>query len=127
MMPEILRQGNALTSSTFQTTKPQEYFSTPARSLKIFFILTTAATSRARRIYSVSLSGSQARNTTQITTVEASRTGEFVISIRSSIMGAENVNYAIISAIQRGIARIWLWDGEARASSSADGRLGGVT
>lgn len=55
------------------------------------------------------------KNTTQITTVEASRTGEFVINIRSSIMGAENVNYAIISAIQRGIARIWMWDGESRA------------
>lgn len=46
---------------------------------------------------------------------------EFVINLSSSVMGGINIanaNHAIVSALQRGMARIWLWDGESRAPPS---------
>ncbi|KAJ0110412.1 hypothetical protein Patl1_01460 [Pistacia atlantica] len=56
-----------------------------------------------------------AKNLSQIVTVDTSKTDEFVINLSPSIMGYANVNSAIISALQRGMARTWLWDGESRA------------
>lgn len=64
-------------------------------------------------------------NTTQRILVSVDTTNEsndeFVISLSSSVMGDTNIanaNHAIVSALQRGMARIWLWDGESRAPPS---------
>lgn len=46
---------------------------------------------------------------------------EFVINLSSSVMGGINIanaDRAIVSALQRAMARIWLWDGESRAPPS---------
>ncbi|XWS41034.1 hypothetical protein CRYUN_Cryun17cG0046300 [Craigia yunnanensis] len=57
------------------------------------------------------------KNLTTKVIVETSKSKEFVyiISLSPSILEESNVKYAVISAIQRGMARIWLWDGESRA------------
>ncbi|XP_022774059.1 uncharacterized protein LOC111316336 [Durio zibethinus] len=57
------------------------------------------------------------KNLTTKVIVETSKSKEFVyvISLSPSIMEESNVKYAVRSAIQRGMARIWLWDGESRA------------
>ncbi|KAL5791720.1 hypothetical protein ACOSP7_000314 [Xanthoceras sorbifolium] len=55
------------------------------------------------------------KNMTRIPTVDSPKIDEFVISISPSTMGDSNVNHAIISAVQRGMSRVWLWDGESRA------------
>ncbi|KAF3444980.1 hypothetical protein FNV43_RR14673 [Rhamnella rubrinervis] len=39
----------------------------------------------------------------------------FVIDLNPQIMEDANVNHALASAIQRGMARVWLWDGKSRA------------
>lgn len=55
------------------------------------------------------------KNLSQIVTVDTSKTDEFVINLSPSIMGYAHVNSAVISALQRGMARVWIWDGDSRA------------
>lgn len=43
--------------------------------------------------------------------VESRANNEYVLHLNPSIMKHENFNHAIVSAVQRGMARIWLWDG----------------
>ncbi|XVF14491.1 hypothetical protein REPUB_Repub09cG0064700 [Reevesia pubescens] len=58
-----------------------------------------------------------ANNLTTKVMVETSKSKEFVyvISLSTSILEESNAKYAVISAIQRAMARIWLWDDESRA------------
>ncbi|XP_068664926.1 uncharacterized protein [Aristolochia californica] len=39
------------------------------------------------------------------------KAGEFVIGINSAIMEEKNPNVAMVAAVQRGMARVWLWNG----------------
>ncbi|XVF16809.1 hypothetical protein REPUB_Repub10bG0064200 [Reevesia pubescens] len=57
------------------------------------------------------------KNLTSKVIVDTSRSKDFVyvISLSPSILEESNVKYAVISAIQRAMARIWIWDGESRA------------
>ncbi|XVE86237.1 hypothetical protein DITRI_Ditri18aG0019400 [Diplodiscus trichospermus] len=57
------------------------------------------------------------KNLTTKVIVEKSKSKEFVyvISLCPSILEEINFKYAVASAIQRGMARIWLWDGESKA------------
>lgn len=43
--------------------------------------------------------------------VESRANNEYVLHLNPSIMKHKNFNHAIVSAIQRGMARVWLWDG----------------
>ncbi|XVF60741.1 hypothetical protein PTKIN_Ptkin08bG0072400 [Pterospermum kingtungense] len=56
-------------------------------------------------------------NLTTEVIVETSKTKNFayIISLSPSLLEENNTKYAVISAIQRGMTRIWLWDGESRA------------
>ncbi|GMI86781.1 hypothetical protein like AT2G42900 [Hibiscus trionum] len=62
--------------------------------------------------------GDQNPSTTKVSVATTSKGKEsvYVISLSPSIMEEGNVKYSVISAIQRAMARIWLWDG---AESSA--------
>ncbi|WOG91812.1 hypothetical protein DCAR_0311066 [Daucus carota subsp. sativus] len=44
-------------------------------------------------------------------TVESRANNEYVLHLDPSIMQHKNFSHAIVSAIRRGMARIWLWDG----------------
>ncbi|KAE8663698.1 Carbohydrate-binding X8 domain superfamily protein, putative isoform 1 [Hibiscus syriacus] len=57
-------------------------------------------------------------STNKIGVVNMSKGNEsvYVISLSPSIMEESNVKYSVISAIQRAMARIWLWDGESSAA-----------
>lgn len=43
--------------------------------------------------------------------VESRANNEYVLHLNPSIMKHKNFKHAVVSAIQRGMARIWLWDG----------------
>ncbi|KAL8126855.1 hypothetical protein AgCh_013958 [Apium graveolens] len=43
--------------------------------------------------------------------VESRANNEYVLHLNPSIMEHKNFNHDIVSAIQRGMARVWLWDG----------------
>nr|GMD90322.1 uncharacterized protein LOC109150370 [Ipomoea batatas] len=49
------------------------------------------------------------------TTHSGDRDGEFVIHLSPSIMHDPNFKHAMFLAVQRGMARIWLWDGQGNA------------
>ena len=55
------------------------------------------------------------RNLANMAVVSHGGKNEFAINISPSVMQGENVDYAMASAVQRGMARIWLWDGEHSA------------
>ncbi|EOX93018.1 Plant basic secretory protein family protein, putative [Theobroma cacao] len=57
------------------------------------------------------------KNLTSKVIVDTSKSKEFVytISLSPSILEGSNVKHDVIFAIQRAMARIWLWDGESRA------------
>ncbi|KAK0588648.1 hypothetical protein LWI29_003662 [Acer saccharum] len=79
---------------------------------------TTSTNHPKKQVRSVTLRLSTKNNLTRIfPTVDAPKSDEFVINISPSIiMGhSSNDNHAMVSAIQRGMARVWLWDGESRA------------
>lgn len=50
--------------------------------------------------------------------VESRANYEYVLNLNPSIMENKNFNHAIVSAIQRGMARIWLWDGNGTIPES---------
>ncbi|KAE8669554.1 Carbohydrate-binding X8 domain superfamily protein, putative isoform 1 [Hibiscus syriacus] len=54
-------------------------------------------------------------STNKVSVVNMSKGKEsvYVISLSPWIMEESNVKYSVISAIQRAMARIWLWDGES--------------
>lgn len=58
------------------------------------------------------------RNLSEPVTVHSSSGDEsgFVLDLSPLIMEDANVNHAMVSAIQRGMARVWLWDGKSRAT-----------
>ncbi|XP_021898434.1 uncharacterized protein LOC110815086 [Carica papaya] len=61
---------------------------------------------------------SLAPNTTymaQKVTVHATKSDDFLISLSPSVMAEADVQYAVVSALIRAVARIWVWDGESRA------------
>ncbi|XP_019153823.1 PREDICTED: uncharacterized protein LOC109150370 [Ipomoea nil] len=49
------------------------------------------------------------------TTVSGERDSEFVIHLSPSIMHEKNFKHSMFLAVQRGMARIWLWDGQGNA------------
>ncbi|KAK3183419.1 hypothetical protein Dsin_030705 [Dipteronia sinensis] len=77
----------------------------------------TSAFIENKQVRRVTLRLLSKNNLTRIPTVEAPKSDEFVINISPSIiMGhSSNDNHAMVSAIQRGMARVWLWDGDSRA------------
>lgn len=58
------------------------------------------------------------RNLTHAVVVNPTNKYEFVLHISPSVMMEANVKQAMASAVQRGMARIWLWDGEESAPTS---------
>ncbi|KAL4376113.1 hypothetical protein GQ457_02G018580 [Hibiscus cannabinus] len=62
--------------------------------------------------------GDDNSSTTKVSVVSTTKGKEpvYLISLSPSIMEESNVKYSVTSAVQRAMARIWLWDGE---SSSA--------
>ncbi|KAJ4982444.1 hypothetical protein NE237_033281 [Protea cynaroides] len=52
------------------------------------------------------------RNLTDVVVVNMSKSHEFVLHISPSMMEEINLEKAMVSAVQRGMARVWLWDGE---------------
>ncbi|CAD5178162.1 unnamed protein product [Musa acuminata subsp. malaccensis] len=46
------------------------------------------------------------------------RPGEFVVRMSQAVMGESDVQVSVASAVQRGMARVWLWDGRGRAPRS---------
>ncbi|RWW76136.1 hypothetical protein BHE74_00015800 [Ensete ventricosum] len=46
------------------------------------------------------------------------RPGEFVVRVNQAVMGETDVRVSVASAVQRGMARVWLWDGRGRAPRS---------
>ncbi|KAK9284765.1 hypothetical protein L1049_023942 [Liquidambar formosana] len=50
------------------------------------------------------------RNLTHPVIVDPGENHVFVMHISPSVMKESNVNYAMLSAVQRGMARVWLWD-----------------
>ncbi|KAK2661868.1 hypothetical protein Ddye_000442 [Dipteronia dyeriana] len=78
----------------------------------------TSTNHHKKQVRRVTLRLSSKNNQTRIVpTVDTPKCDEFVINISPSIiMGqSSNDNHAMVSAIQRGMARVWLWDGESRA------------
>lgn len=59
------------------------------------------------------------KNLTKIVETSKSKNFVYTISLSPSVLedheSSNNVGYAVKSAIQRGMARIWLWDGESMA------------
>lgn len=55
------------------------------------------------------------RNLTHMAIVSSRERNEFALDISPSVMQGTHVGYAMASALQRGMARIWLWDGEDSA------------
>ncbi|KAK6917985.1 basic secretory protein [Dillenia turbinata] len=55
------------------------------------------------------------QNLTHSITVESIKKHEFILSISPSIMEEKNFDHAMADAIQRGMARVWLFDGEGDA------------
>ncbi|XP_042437261.1 uncharacterized protein LOC122023262 [Zingiber officinale] len=43
------------------------------------------------------------------------REGEFAVELRPRVMEAADVAEAVGGAVRRGVARVWLWDGQGRA------------
>ncbi|KAG6479910.1 uncharacterized protein LOC122019505 [Zingiber officinale] len=43
------------------------------------------------------------------------REGEFAVELRPRVMAAADVAEAVGGAVRRGVARVWLWDGQGRA------------
>ncbi|CAL9058693.1 uncharacterized protein LOC135651867 [Musa acuminata AAA Group] len=41
--------------------------------------------------------------------------GEFVVQLSPAVMKAADVQMSVASALQRGVARVWLWDGRGQA------------
>ncbi|KAK9011908.1 hypothetical protein V6N11_039983 [Hibiscus sabdariffa] len=62
--------------------------------------------------------GDENPSTTKVSVVSMSKGKEpvYLISLSPSIMEESNVKYSVISAVQRAMARIWLWDGESSAA-----------
>ncbi|XP_043700367.1 uncharacterized protein LOC122651100 [Telopea speciosissima] len=58
------------------------------------------------------------RNLTQAVVVNVSNNNEFDLHISPSVMEEINLKKAMVSAVQRGMARVWLWDGEMSAPTS---------
>ncbi|XP_042495802.1 uncharacterized protein LOC122074881 [Macadamia integrifolia] len=58
------------------------------------------------------------RNLSQAVVVNMTNNHEFVLHINPSVMEETNVDKAMVSAIQRGMARVWVWDGEMSAPTS---------
>ncbi|XP_042482243.1 uncharacterized protein LOC122062665 [Macadamia integrifolia] len=58
------------------------------------------------------------QNLTHAVVVNTSNRHEFVLHISPCVMLETNVENAMVSAVQRGMARVWLWDGEMRAPTS---------
>ncbi|XP_010243671.1 PREDICTED: uncharacterized protein LOC104587674 [Nelumbo nucifera] len=50
--------------------------------------------------------------------VESKEKDEFVLHISPSVMEDEKVEKAMVSAVQRGMARLWIWGGEKGAPTS---------
>ncbi|CAL9099771.1 unnamed protein product [Musa textilis] len=44
--------------------------------------------------------------------------GEFVVRMSPTVMEATDVQMSVASALQRGVARVWLWDGRGQAPRS---------
>ncbi|KAK4846786.1 hypothetical protein QYF36_021904 [Acer negundo] len=79
---------------------------------------TTSTNHPKKQVRRVTLLLSTKNNLTRIfPTVDTPKSDEFVINISPSIIMGHysNDNHAMVSAIQRGMARVWLWDGESRA------------
>ncbi|CAK9173926.1 unnamed protein product [Ilex paraguariensis] len=55
------------------------------------------------------------RNLTHMVTVDYGQDNEFVLHVNPSIMQETNFSHAMLLAVQRGMARIWLWDGQGNA------------
>lgn len=59
------------------------------------------------------------RNLTRpVMTDSGEQDGEYVIHLNPSIMAEPNFKHATFLAVQRGMARIWLWDGQGNAPTS---------
>ncbi|KAF8408967.1 hypothetical protein HHK36_005037 [Tetracentron sinense] len=58
------------------------------------------------------------RNLTHPVVVSSVNKTEFVLHISPSVMEETNVEKAMILAVQRAMARVWLWDGQDGAPSS---------
>ncbi|GLT26312.1 hypothetical protein SLA2020_116790 [Shorea laevis] len=54
-------------------------------------------------------------NLTDAVTVDTSRRNEFVVNLSPSIIGEADISTSVKHAMQRAMARVWLWDGESRA------------
>ncbi|RZR71471.1 hypothetical protein BHM03_00005372 [Ensete ventricosum] len=46
------------------------------------------------------------------------RPGEFVVQMSPAVMEATDLQISVASALQRGVARVWLWDGRGQAPRS---------
>ncbi|XP_068666661.1 uncharacterized protein [Aristolochia californica] len=55
------------------------------------------------------------------------KTGEFVIRINSAIMEEKNADAAMVTAVQRGMARVWLWNGRGAPRSLLEGMVEYIT
>ncbi|KAF8007797.1 hypothetical protein BT93_K1710 [Corymbia citriodora subsp. variegata] len=55
------------------------------------------------------------QNLTSTVTVKAAGDHKFVVNLSPSLMEAKDVKYNVASAIHRGMARIWLYDGGSKA------------
>ncbi|KAL0362526.1 UNVERIFIED_CONTAM: hypothetical protein Scaly_1207800 [Sesamum calycinum] len=58
------------------------------------------------------------RNLTDNIIVESDTDQKFVLNISPLIMDGTNFGQAMVQAVQRGVARIWLWDGRGNAPES---------
>ncbi|KAL0306721.1 UNVERIFIED_CONTAM: hypothetical protein Sradi_6089400 [Sesamum radiatum] len=58
------------------------------------------------------------RNLTDNIIVESRTDQKFVLNISPLIMDGTNFGQAMVQAVQRGVARIWLWDGRGNAPES---------
>ncbi|KAK3039078.1 hypothetical protein RJ639_028529 [Escallonia herrerae] len=55
------------------------------------------------------------RNLTHPALVESRKNHEYVIHLSPSVMEETNFNQAMLTALRRGVARLWLWDGHDSA------------
>ncbi|KAL0399631.1 UNVERIFIED_CONTAM: hypothetical protein Sradi_2306400 [Sesamum radiatum] len=58
------------------------------------------------------------RNLTENIIVDSGTDQKFVLNISPSVMEGTNFGQAVLQAVQRGVARIWLWDGRGNAPKS---------
>ncbi|KAK4438954.1 hypothetical protein Salat_0230000 [Sesamum alatum] len=58
------------------------------------------------------------RNSTDNMIVESGTDHKFVLNISPSVMEGTNFGQVVFQAVQRGVARVWLWDGRGNAPES---------